>query len=274
VPHEEETMESHNPILSRAEGFRREGYAGFRQGTGRAATPTATAPWNLEQTYAGPAATARDTGRMTYDDVVVRTAIVLGAVVLGAAVGWFVPALTLPGMIVGFVLGLVNSFKRNPSPPLILAYGVFEGLFLGGVSSFFQAQWNGIVVQAVLATMVTFAVMLGLYRSRVLRATPKFTRIVVGATIGYALFSLINFAFALFGSGLGVWSGGLGLLVGGVGAVLAALYLVLDFDMVERGVANGLPERYAWTAAFGLTVTLVWLYLEFLRILSILRGQD
>jgi uncharacterized YccA/Bax inhibitor family protein len=261
-------MESHNPILNRAPEFRRSGYAGFDQ-------RPAPRPQTLEETWATPAATPAQTGRMTYDDVVVRTAGVLGTVVAGAAVGWFgPPGLWLLGALVGLVLGLVNSLKREPSPVLILAYGAFQGLFLGGISHQFETLYHGIVVQAVLSTLVTFGVMLALYRSGAVRATPRFRKILLGAVLGYAVFSLINFAFVLFGGGLDTWNGGLGLLVGGVGAVLAALFLVLDFDMIENGVRGGAPARYAWTAAFGLTVTLIWLYLEILRILSILRGND
>jgi uncharacterized YccA/Bax inhibitor family protein len=276
-------MESNNPVLNRAPGFARGGYAGFDApargaARGAAAGPAAgpAAQPSLEDLYGAPSATPVEMGRMTYDDVVVRTGATLLVVVAGAVVGWMVPPLGVLGLVVGLVLGMVNSFKREPSPALILAYAAFEGLFLGGISQLVSDRvgYDGIVVQAVLATFTTFGVMLALYRSRVLRATPRFTRILVGAVMGYALFSLVNFVFVLFGSGLDLWSGGLGMLVGAVGTVLAALSLVLDFDAVERGVRNGVPQRYAWTAAFGLTVTLVWLYIEFLRLLAILRGDD
>lgn len=264
-------MQSKNPVLSRNKAFARGGYATF----GSSQAPRGTAPNpSLEDLYSSPSANARQTGRMTYDDVVVRTGGMLATVVAAAAVSWvFLPAIVwLPAALVGFGLGLVNSFKREPSPALMLAYAAVQGVFLGGISSFFEARYGGIVVQAVLATLATFAVMLVLYRTRVIRVTQRFTKVMIGAVLGYAVFSLVNFALAATGVAdfrMGVF----GLLIGAVGAVLAALMLTLDFDFVERGVENGLPEKYAWTAAFGLTVTLIWLYVEFLRILSILRGN-
>ena len=263
-------MESNNPALRNAPQFKRGGYAGFDD---RSTTATAPSP-SLEDLYAAPAASPAQTGRMTYDDVVMRTAMVLATVVAGAVVGWWQPGLAIIGAIVGLVLGLVNSFKREPSPALILAYGAFQGLFLGGISYFFNAQFGGIVVQAVLATFATFGVMLALYRSGAIRATPRFRKIMLGAVLGYAVFCLINFAFVMFGAGTGLRTGMLGLLIGAVGATLAALSLVLDFDFIEQGVRNGIPQRYAWTAAFGLAVTLIWLYIEFLRIIAILRGSE
>lgn len=268
-------MRSNNPILSRSDAFKGGGYAGFGASSGAATTTARQQDPSLEDLYAAPSAGPVQTGRMTYDDVVVRTGLLLTAVIGAAAVSWVFlsPALALPFAIVGLVLGLVNSFKREPSPALIMAYGVAQGVFLGAVSRVFELTFNGIVPQAVLATLATFAVMLGLYKSRVIRATPKFQKIMLGAILGYAVFSLVNLVLALTGvADLRV--GFFGLLIGAVGAVLAALMLVLDFDFIERGVQNGIPSKYAWTAAFGLVVTLIWLYIEFLRILSILRGSD
>ena len=265
-------MQSKNPVLSRDKAFSPGGYASFgsSQPTQRGGAPDTS----LEDLYSSPSATAAQTGRMTYDDVVVRTGGMLATVVAAAAVSWVIlpPLVWLPAALVGLVLGLVNAFKREPSPALMLAYAAVQGVFLGGISSVFEASYGGIVVQAVLATMTTFAVMLVLYRTRVIRVTQRFTKVLVGAVLGYALFSLVNFVLAITGVG-NLRTGVLGLLIGAVGAVLAALMLTLDFDFVERGVTNGIPARYAWTAAFGLTVTLIWLYVEFLRILSILRGN-
>ena len=265
-------MQSKNPVLSRNKAFSPGGYATFgsSQPTQRTGAPNPS----LEDLYSSPSATASQTERMTYDDVVVRTGGMLATVVAAAAVSWVLlpPLVWLPAMLVGFVLGLVNAFKREPSPALMLAYAAVQGVFLGGISMLFETSYNGVVVQAVLATLTTFAVMLVLYRTRVIRVTQRFTKILVGATLGYLAFSLVNVAIYLF-TGNSLRVGVFGLLIGAVGAVLAALFLTLDFDFVERGVANGIPARYAWTAAFGLTVTLIWLYIEFLRILSILRGN-
>lgn len=263
-------MESRNPVFARNEDFRRGGYATFN-------TPSAT---QLEDMYAAPAATSLQTGRMTLDDVVVRSALVFGVLVAaaGATFTLLKPqqfGIVLLAMIVGLVLGLVNSFKRTPSPALILAYGVFEGVFVGGISKYYEAAFNGIVAQAVLGTLAAFATMLVLYRSRRIRVTPKFTRVLIIAVTSYFVFGLVHLLGVMFGWWASVYAGGGALALGlsALGVVLASLFLVLDFDYVEQGIRNGLPQQYAWQAAFGLVVTLVWLYLEILRLISILR-QD
>lgn len=244
-------------------------------GTVAAQTVDAT---TLEQMYSAPAATARETGRMTYEDVIVRTAGLLAVLVVAGAATWILaPQLFFVGAIVGLVLGLVNSFKRQPSPALIVAYAAAEGVFLGGISAFYQAMWDGIVPQAVLATLCVFAVSLVAYRSGKVRVTPKFQRAVLIGLGGYLLFSLVNLGLMLFGvggEGFGpLRSGWVGVLVSLVAVGLAAASLVMDFDAIKRGVEQGAPRNFAWYGAFGLVVTLVWLYLELLRLLAILRGD-
>lgn len=261
-------MQSSNPVFNREEAFSRGGYAGFREEP----APSAQV---LEEMYAQPSATPVRTGSMSYDDVVVRTGITFAVLLVGAAVGWFNPGLWVVGMIVGLVLGLVNSFKREPSPVLILAYAAFEGLALGGISVWYEQVWANIVPQAVLGTFAVFLAALVAYRSGRIRVTPKFRRTVLIAIGGYFVFSLVNLVAMLFGFG-GPWgfqSGALGVVIGLFAVGLGALFLVLDFDFIDQGVRNGIPERYAWTAAFGLTVTLVWIYLEMLRLIAILRGD-
>lgn len=238
---------------------------------------------DLEQTYAGPAATPVQTGRMTYDDVIVKSGGLLAIIVATAAVAWFVfpgnALVMFTGLIGGLVLGLVNAFKREPSPGLIVGYAAFEGLFLGGISQVFEASYGGIVMQAVLATFATFAATLLLFTSGKVRVTPKFTRVVLIAGAGYLLFSLVNLGLMVFGvmdnawgvRGLTIMGIPLGVVIGLAAVVLAAAFLVMDFDAIKRGVEGGIPARFAWSAAFGLVVTLVWLYLEFLRLLAILR---
>lgn len=276
-------MQSNNPVFSRMPEFTRNGYATFdaRPGqpaagagtAGAAAADTASAE-RLEELYAHPSAGPLETGRMTYDDVVIKTASIFGVLLVTAALTWVLaPGLFFVGLIGGLVLGLVNAFKKEPSPPLILAYAAFQGVFLGGISSLFNAQWSGIVFQAVLATLGTFAAMLALYKSGKIRVTPKFQRIMLFAVGGYMVFVLVNLGIMLF-TGDSLRGGPFGLLIGAVGAVLAALMLTLDFDFIDKGVRNGIPARYAWTAAFGLAVTLIWLYIEMLRILAILRGEE
>ncbi|WP_207345225.1 Bax inhibitor-1/YccA family protein [Arthrobacter sp. E3] len=238
----------------------------------------------LQDLYNKPAAGPAQTGRMGYDDVIMKTVFTLTLVLVGAALGWMVPVLMWPGVIIGLVLGLVNSFKKEPSPLLILGYALFEGMFLGGISMFLEGAYPGIVVQAVLGTLSVFLVTLVLFRNAKIRATPKMTRFFIIALAGYALFSLINFGLMIFNvtnSPWGIRSMDIpgtnipfGVVLGLFAIGLAAFSLIVDFTSIEKGVQNGLPVKYSWTAAFGLTVTLVWLYVEILRLLAILRGND
>lgn len=218
--------------------------------------------------------------RMTYDDVVIRTFGLLALIVIGGAVAWSVaPGLMYVGLIGGLVLGLVNAFKKVPSPPLIMAYAAFQGLMLGGISKIFDDAWPGVVVQAVIATIAVFAVVLIAFASGKIRATPRFTKILLIAMGGYLLYSLVNLGFMWFGgmTGFGLNSNveiagmPLGVVVGVFAVILAAFSFVLDFDAIKRGVDAGAPRIYAWSGAFGLTVTLIWLYVEFLRLFAILR---
>lgn len=239
----------------------------------------------LEHAYQQPAAGPMETGRMTYDDAVMKTGIVVGTIILAAAIHWLVigpsMALTFGGLLVGLVLGLVNAFKKEPSPALIMGYAIAEGLFLGGISAVFEAQWGGIVLQAVLATSITFLVCLGLYSSGKVRVTPKATRMLMIAMLGYLAFSLVNLVLMLTGvvtdpwglRGMTIMGIPLGLIIGAFAVLLAAYSLIVDFDSIKRGVERGVPEKYSWAAGFGIAVTLVWLYLEFLRLLAILRNN-
>nr|CAA9315128.1 MAG: hypothetical protein AVDCRST_MAG46-438 [uncultured Nocardioidaceae bacterium] len=228
-----------------------------------------------------------DQGRMTIDSVVQKTGITLIVLVASALATWVLTpdittetagaALGLAGLgaLVGFGLAMVNSFKRNISPVLVLAYAAAEGLFIGGFSKYFEAQFPGIVVSAVLGTLAAFIGTLAAYKVLDIQVTPKFRRGVIAALIGFVAVSLLDFVLSFFGVAVGVNGYGmLGLLFSVLGLVLGVLMLILDFDYVERGVAAGLPERESWRAAFGLTVTIVWLYIEILRILAILRGSD
>ena len=251
------------------------------------ATQNYMSPQQLQDLYSAPSAGPAQTGRMTYDDVIIKTLSCLAVVLVGAAI----PLLVLPGanmglMIIGalggFVLGLVNSFKREPAPALILAYAALEGLFLGAFTEVIDAMYPGVGLQAVLGTVSVFAVTLLLFKSGKVRATPKAMRFFMIAMIGYALFSLINVGMMLFGvtddpwgmRGAEIMGIPLGVFVGVLAVGLAAFALIMDFTSIEQGVQAGAPARYSWTAAFGLTVTLVWLYVELLRLLAILRGDD
>lgn len=218
---------------------------------------------------------------MTYENTISKTVLLFLIVIAGAAIGWFFPLLMIPGLIVGFVLGLVNSFKKQPSPALIITYAAAEGLFLGGISSIFEMLYPGIVTQAVLGTFAVFGVTLLLFRSGRVRTSPKATKIFFVAMIGYAVFSLLNLILMWTGVNTDPWGmrGAeimgipLGLIIGALAVLLAAYSLVMDFEFIKQGVERRVPERWSWSAAFGLTVTMVWLYLEILRILAILRGD-
>ena len=245
----------------------------------------------LEAQYQAPSATNADMRRMTYDDVIIRTAGMFAIILALGALSWSLVTSTdestaglgviamLVGVIGGLVLGLVNAFKREPSPALILAYAAFEGLLLGGFSGIMEARYEGIVVQAVLATLATFGAMLAAYSFGGFRVQGRFRRVVVVATFGYMIFSLINFALMMTGMTTGAWGLRsltimgipLGVPLGILAVILASFFLAIDFESIENGVRNGLPQRYAWAGAFGLVVTLVWLYVEFLRLLSYFR---
>jgi uncharacterized YccA/Bax inhibitor family protein len=242
----------------------------------------------LQDMYNRPAAGPADTGRMTYDDVIMKTAACLGAVVAGAAVTLVVAEglaymLMIVGALGGFVLALVNTFKKQPSPALILAYAGLEGLFLGGLTRILDNMYPGVGLQAVIGTLSVFAVTLVLFKNGKVRATPKAMRFFMIATIGYAVFALINMAMmwtgavdSPFGLRTSMEIAGipLGVFIGVLAIGLAAFALIMDFTSIEAGVRSGAPQRFSWTAAFGLTVTLVWLYVEIIRLLAILRGDE
>lgn len=236
----------------------------------------------LNNLFNQPAAQNRNAGpqiadrTMQYEDVMVKTGICFGILLAGAVVGWFVPALALPAMLIALVLGLVNAFKKEPSKGLILGYAAFEGVFLGGISGMFESLYPGIVMQAVLATLSVFGVMLALFKFKGIRYGSKMMKFMAIAVGGYAVFSLINFAVAMItGTGgarsIEVMGMPLGVIIGIVATVLAAMTLIADFQMIEEGVKHRIPEKYSWMCAFSLMVTLVWLYVEILRLISYFR---
>lgn len=232
---------------------------------------------SLQNMYDAPPATPVDTKRLTYTDVIMKTAGLFAMLVVAAGASWAVydsmPILWIGGMIVGLVLGLVNAFKKNPSPILISLYAIAQGLFLGGISAWYNTIEPGIVGQAVLATLCVFAAALGLFSSGKVRVTPKFTRFLLIAMVGYLLFSLVNAVLLWTNvlSGWGMREGGLGIGIGIIAVILATMSLMVDFDSIKRGVEGGVPAKFAWSAAFGLMVTLIWLYLEILRLIAIFR---
>jgi len=242
----------------------------------------------LQDLYNRPAAGPADIGRMTYDDVIVKTAGCLGVLIVGAAVALAVPQgtgsmLMILGALGGFALAMVNTFKKQPSPALILAYALLEGFFLGGLTRILDNLYPGVGIQAVVGTLSVFAVTLVLFKSGKVRATPKLMRFFMIALIGYAVFALINLLMMMTGAvttpfGLStsveIFGIPLGVFIGVLAIGLAAFSLIMDFTSIEAAISAGAPQRFSWTAAFGLTVTLVWLYVEIIRLLAILRGDD
>ena len=210
------------------------------------------------------------------NDVMVKTGINLGLVAVGAAVAWYMPVLLLLGMVGGLVLGLVNSFKKKVSPVLVMAYALMQGMLLGGLSAVVDARYPGVAIQAVLATLVVAGTTLALFANGKLRATPKLNKIFMIGVIGYLAYGLISILGAgIFGSALGSVSFfgiPLGLIVGLFAVALATYSLLLDFTTVSEAVEAGLPERESWRLAFGLTASLVWLYVEILRVLMYLAS--
>lgn len=240
--------------------------------------PTPSAE-QLQEQYSLPTPSADSLERMTYEDTIVKTVISFLVLIAGAAVGFVFPVLTIPAAIIGFVLALVNIFKKRPSAALVLAYAAFEGVFVGGISAIFAQMFNGgIVPMAVFGTLGVVGVTLALFASGKVRASRRATKIFLVALVGYAVFSLINVGLMVFGvtdSFQGArdflipgTSIPLGIPLGILVVLLAAYSLVLDFDSIQQGVRNGAPRIYAWSGAFGILVTVVWLYLEILRLLS------
>jgi uncharacterized YccA/Bax inhibitor family protein len=273
-----------NPGFSQSPAFSEKGGPVIRQQQADARTVAydGMTAEQLQELYTKPAAGPDQTDRMTYEDTITKTLIAFAVVVVGAAVGWFIPALAFVGAIAGFVLALVNIFKKKPSPGLVLAYSAAQGLFVGGISSIFEAQWDGIVTQALIGTVSVFVVTLLLFKSGKVRESARATKVFMIAMIGYAVFSLLNVGLMLFGANTNPWGlrGAeifgipLGFIIGILVVVMAAYSLVLDFTQVKTGVERGAPRIYGWSAAFGIVMTVIWLYVEILRMLAILRGND
>jgi uncharacterized YccA/Bax inhibitor family protein len=274
-------LRSSNPILSKQDAFTPAAnqYGQYPQNQ-YGQNQYGQAPY---QPYPGQSPVAAPEDRMTFDDVVTKTAVTMGILAIAAALAWmlvpnglYLPALILSGLV-GFVVVLVVSFRRNISPGLVLLYAAVEGIFIGMISKVFEAQYEGIVVQAVIGTFAAAGVTLAAYKFFNIRVTAKFQKVVIISTIAFAGLMLVNFVFSLATGSAGLRGGIVGpvsplaMLISAFAIVLAVLNLVLDFDYIEKGVAMGAPARESWRGAFGLTVTMVWLYIELLRLLSYLR---
>jgi uncharacterized YccA/Bax inhibitor family protein len=273
-------MGSSNPAFNNSPAFSSSASTAAKLTRPAAATETLTAQ-QLTELYSQPSATPVETDRMSYEDVIIKIVSCFAILLVGAAVGWFVPVLALPAAIIGFVLALVNIFKKKPSPALVLSYAAIEGVFVGGITMFFEQFAPGIAVQAVIGTLVVVGVTLALFASGKIRASKKATKVFLIAMVGYGVFSIINLilmatgvnqdAFGLRSANIPGTTIPFGVVIGVFVIIMAAYSLVLDFDSIKTGVQRGAPRVYGWTAAFGIMVTVVWLYLEILRLLAILR---
>lgn len=288
-------MQSHNPILNRSETFnpraaQQYGHAGYpaggqgHQGYGQAPAPqqgSDPSTWTYPQ---GAPPSIQE--RMTIDSVVMRTAITLGLVILSAALTWiFLPDGSEPGennfvglafvaALVGAGLGIWLSFKRSVSPPLVMLYAVIQGFFLGAVSEVFEQQWPGIVISAVVGTFAAFAGTLAAYKFFNIQVTSRMRKFGMIAALSFIFLAVGDLILSFFNADLGLNGfGWTGLIFSVIGLGLGVFFLILDFDMIERGVAMGAPESESWRAAFGLTATLIFIYIELLRIIAILRGD-
>ncbi len=220
---------------------------------------------------------------MTVSGTINKSFLMLILLVASAAITWMMTfsgqnpmVLTIGGAIVGFVLVLIATFKPQASTYLAPGYAIFEGLFIGGISAIFEVMYPGIVIQAVSCTFVTFMVCFGLYKYGIVKVNDKFRSVVLAATLAIATYYLISWLLSMFTSFAPVHHGnsmisiGISVFV----IVIAALNLFLDFDQIEKGVAQKMPKYMEWYGAMGLMITLVWLYIEFLRLLSKLSSRD
>jgi uncharacterized YccA/Bax inhibitor family protein len=286
-------MAGNNPVFGRIQKQLQDeqGYAGFgqqrtqQQGSPQQPgyyPPTPMSPEQLDAMYQRPSAGPIDTGRVTFDDVIMKTLTLFALVLASAGVTWALtsaqPRLIMPiwlvGMFGGLVIGLVIGFMKKVSVPLILAYSILEGAFVGAFSRVMEANYSGIVMTAVVATLATFAGMFLGYKTGIIKVTSRSRRIFGMALMGYLLFSLVNVLGLFLGWTSGWGFGGSGMLGIGIsilGVGLASYSLAVDFDSVEQGVRMGAPEKYSWLFAHGLIVSLVWLYIEILRLLARLR---
>lgn len=286
--------------------FPTSGQSGFGAQTQYASTQAAATDAavnaQLEGAYAAPSAGAIETGRMTVEDTVIKTIGLFAILLVTAAVGWIwtmstvdvnnpnsLPTMApwIVGALGGFVLAMVVIFtsRKKIRPALIWGYAAFEGLFVGAISAFFEFIWPGIVIQATIGTLAVVGVTLALFASGKVRASKKATKVFMIAMIGYLVYSLVNVLLMVFNAPIAGGAFGmsstieifgipLGVIIGVFVVIMAAYSLVLDFDSIQQGVRNGAPRQYAWLGAFGIMVTVVWLYIEILRILAILRGNN
>lgn len=254
-------MESRNPVFSRRGAFgQQSGYAPSAQ--------------HLQNMYDAPAYVPQQS--MTIDDVVVRSFLTLGTLTVAGALAWvLVPdrianAVALVAVIVGVVFWAIVTFGRKVNGPLVLGFAASYGVAVGVISHAYNDVYNGVVLQAVIGTALAFGAMLTVYSLRIIRVTPKFARFAIAAGLALVGLMILNLLVSIFHvGGIGIRGNGpLGIVFSIAAILVGCLFLLLDFDSIEQGVRSGAPRKASWLAAFGLTLSLVWIYLEMLRFLS------
>ena len=283
-------MQSNNPVFRNSDAFN-----GSTNAYGNQTYPGNGAAFDAygQQPQTGYAEAPTGTGeRMTIDSVVQKTGIALAVVIVTAAITWIATgdinneenagllfgALTI-GSLGAFALSMVNSFKRVISPALVLAFCALEGVALGALSKFIDATFvdadsGNIVMQAVIGTFAAFAGTLAAYKFFDIKVGQRFRTFVIAAMFGMVALAMLEVVLGLFGNAIGFLGfGSLGLLFSIAGLVLGVFMLILDFDFVEQGIAAGIDERESWRAAFAMTVSLVWIYTNLLRILAIFSSD-
>ncbi|MDN5795490.1 MAG: Bax inhibitor-1/YccA family protein [Intrasporangium sp.] len=291
-------MAGGNPVFDRLnKQIEKERYAGFDapppQGSPYQGTQAASAGYAAQQTmsadqlndlYARQSAGPVDTGRVTLDDVVMKSLGLFVLLVAAGGVTWFMvdqtPSLASPlwlgGMIVGLIIGFAIAFMKRVVVPLIVLYALVEGVFLGAFSYTINSieKYQGVIALAVLATLCTFAAMYAGYAMGIIKVTSRTRRMFMIAAGGYMIFLLLQFVLQMFGV-LGGWglggSGWLGIGISLLGTGLAAYSLAIDFDSIDQAVKSGAPRKFSWLLAHGLIVSVVWLYIEFVRLFARLR---
>ena len=287
-----------NPVFNRIDKEASQGgYAGFGNQPGYAppqGAPTIPAGYQpgpsetltdeqLRDMYGQAPAGPAQTGRLTLDDVVVKSLVLFGIVLAAAGATWFAVGaqrdiarpVWLLGMFGSLALSFVIGFSKKVNVPLIMVHAVLQGLFIGAVSVTFAGAYDGVVTTAVVATVATFAGMFIGWKAGFIKVTSKTRRIFGMVAMGYLVFLLVNLAasFMGFGDGWGIYGSQFGWLIALAGVALASYSLAVDFDSIDRAVRGGAPQKYSWLLGHGLVASLVWLYIEFLRLFSILQND-
>ncbi|WP_030165356.1 Bax inhibitor-1/YccA family protein [Spirillospora albida] len=274
-------MESRNPAF-RGDAFNRQSHGGQAYGApGPGYGAAEYGPqYGAPAQYAPPAATRP----MTLDDVVVRGFLTLATLIVTAGLAWALvpPRLAVPVLVVALLaeIGIwaFITFGRKANAPMVLTFAAVYGVAVGIISHAYNDLYHGVVFQALIGTALAFGATLAVYALRIVRVTPKFTRFVIAAGFGLIGLMLVNLVVQLFGAedGIGIRDAGnpLAYVFSVVAILVGCFFLLLDFDEIERGVQTGAPEKFAWYCAFGLVLSLVWIYLELLRFLSYFSGRD